>query len=1235
MRGTCARISLLVCALLWTERPAAALDPFKPISHYMHRRWDAEQDLPVNAATALLQSRAGYLWIGSREGLVRYDGVTFTKFDSGNTPCLKDKSILRLAAMPDDSIWVIPVRGVPVRMKDGVFACDPLLEGAPHTLIKAIVPAAGGGAWFGAFGEGVFLIRAGRVIRAYRGQPFDKLSSAKVVDLAVGRDGALWVATNGGGVNRVGPDGTIAVFNEESGLSSNSTTRLFEARDGTMWVGTSQGVTTILGDRVEHIARMPSLMVSALIEDKRGAMWIGTEDGLYRLYDGVVRAYGRRGGSASDTVQVQALLEDREGNLWMGSTGGGIERFSDGPFEPYTSTDGLSDDFVWTVYEDVPGRIWIGTDAGGLNRLEHDELTTYGRAEGLGDDTVRSTLRARDGTLWVGTLRSGLKRFDGETFIAVAADDPRCESDIPAIAENADGELWVAARSTAQTTNGVLCRLRDGKLHVIGAAQGGVEDSLSCMVRAQDGRLLLCGARGLHIIDRGRTTTYSTHDGLSSNFVTAVYEDQDRVLWIGTEQGGLNRFKDGVFAHATTAHGLFDDQTHAIVEDDAGDLWLSSSRGISRVHKRDLQDLLAGRRTRVEPTVYGVEHGMRTVECNGGAQYSAWRASNGRLWFVTRKGVVVVDPRRVETNAIQPQVIIERVTADGVDWSRKPGRALAPGIRALEFTYTATSLISSNRVHFKYKLEGFDSDWVDAANRRTAYYTNLPPGAYRFRVIAANSDGLWNEEGASVAFTLKPYLYQTWWFLVASTIVGFGLVIAVHRLRVRRLRHSERELQVRVEDRTREIAEAAQALRASETYSRAIVGNVGEGIITFDGAGRISRWNAAAERIFSFSAEEAVGNTAALLGLDGASVAFPSAPASSVVEHARRKDGALLPIEIHATAANIDGNAMTIWLVRDLTEARRAEAKVAAMQRELIAASRRAGMAQVATSVLHNVGNALTSVNVSAELVLGTLRRSKVAGLSKAAAMLEREPAELVSFLTETEQGRKLPVYLLKVNEFIQNEHKAAIDELESMGRGIEHIKAIVSAQQSHGKVAGVFELVVLSELLNDAVRLERGLCEMANIVLRVQYDDLPQVRVDRHRLLEIIMNLLVNAREALGELAAGEKREILVRTRLASAGTFSIEVSDSGVGIAAADLIRIFNQGFTTKPDGHGFGLHSSSCAAVELGGHLIAQSAGAGKGACFILTLPIEGASSSPKKPAPNPRLAASTQAVDQQPS
>jgi PAS domain S-box-containing protein len=1204
MRGVLAAFGA-ACAVIAAASPAQALDPHKRITQYMHRAWGTQDGMPQNTVLALFQAPDGYLWLATQEGLGRFDGVAFTSFNKRNTPCLANHWITRMTPMPDGSAWLVPFHGAPVLLRDGVFHCDPLPAGLPADAITAIEPAADGGTWF-ASNQGLFLVVGDRVVRTYRGAPDDLLSSVLIRDLTLGRDGSLWIATDGGGVNRVSRSGAIEVFGAARGLSSDTVTEVIEARDGTIWAATAAGVDTIAAGHIAHVGAVPPVLVRTLIEDSRGALWFGTETGLFRLQGGRMSSYGRDDGLAGPIVG--SLLEDREGNLWVGTFLGvdrGVDRFSDGLFTPYSTPEGLRDGQVWTVFEDAPGRMWVGTESGGLTRLQGESTISFGRTDGLGDDSVRSLFRDRTGTLWVGTYRVGARRWNGAVFEAVPSDDRRCDTNVVAIAEDAEGAVWIATKGLMDDRVGVLCRLQAGRFGVVDPGGGWKEDFFSCMFRTADGRLLVCSSNGLHLFRGTERTTYLKRDGLSSDFLLAAYQDADGVVWIGTGGGGLNRWKDGVFSHATTTDGLFDDTVFGVVEDERGNLWMSSNRGVFRVPKRDLDDLFAGRRRSIESTSYGTDDGMSSSECNGGSQFPVWRASDGRMWFATTKGAVAVDPRDLTGHTRPPPVLIEEFTADGKRRPLTGGIALEPGTRALEFNYTSTSLTSSERIRFQYRLDGFDADWVAAAGRRTAYYTNLPPGSYRFRVIAANSAGVWNQEGASITFELAPQFHQTWWFYASCGAIALSLVFAAHRVRVRHMRLREKVLEEHVAERTRRIAEA-------ESYSRAIVGNVGEGIVTFDREGRISRWNGAAERIFAYTADEAVGKTAGMFGLSGGhEVDATAGPA--MVEHARRKDGAVIPIEVLATEARIDGDSMTIWLVRDLTEARRAEAKVAAMQRELLVASRRAGMAQVATSVLHNVGNALTSVNLSADLVLDTLRRSRAAGLGKAVAMLPSDPAELACFLTETERGRHLSAYLTKVSNAIQQERETAIVELESMEKGMDHIKAIVSAQQSHARVS-VDESVVVAELLDDALGLERSLCETANVAVRRDYGDLPLVRLDRHRLLEIVLNLLVNARESLCDPAVRGERAIALRTRMDGDTCFAIEVSDTGVGIAPENLVRIFNQGFTTKSGGHGFGLHGSSCAAIELGGQLAVHSDGVGAGARFTLTLPIDRAAQAP---------------------
>lgn len=445
------------------------------------------------------------------------------------------------------------------------------------------------------------------------------------------------------------------------------------------------------------------------------------------------------------------------------------------------------------------------------------------------------------------------------------------------------------------------------------------------------------------------------------------------------------------------------------------------------------------------------------------------------------------------------------------------------------------------------------------------------------------------------AYTRAP---RGFYLLCLAAAIALGW--ALHRLRVRRMRAREKELEARVDERTRQIEEAAAALRASEAFASAIVDNVADGIIAFREDGTISRWNAAAANIFRYSEEEAIGRDAHLVQIGRVAA---DVERTRVLDDALRKDGSSVPIEVHATRAEVDGESVSIWLVRDLTEARQADAKVAAIQSQLIEISRRAGMAQVATSVLHSVGNSLTSLSVSASVVLTAMRQSKLGSLARGVNLLAQTQAASPG----DDRARHLPGFLAKVTEVLQEEQAEAIGELEGMERTIEQIEAVVRSQQSRAQFGGVAESTVLNELVDDALRFQRGRCEAAHVGLMVDCAELPRIRVDRARVLEVLLNLLTNAREAVERAPPSDLRHILVRTRRVDRDRVAIDVIDTGVGIPPEHLVEVFAQGFTTKQDGDGFGLHSSACIATELGGTLQANSEGTGQGACFTLVLPM----------------------------
>jgi signal transduction histidine kinase len=425
---------------------------------------------------------------------------------------------------------------------------------------------------------------------------------------------------------------------------------------------------------------------------------------------------------------------------------------------------------------------------------------------------------ARAGGLWIGDYL-GLHLYrDGR----LTDMEPFVDVPVMSIVEDRDGVLWLGTlKGNAPGNPGGLYRLKDGETTHYSVENGLVSSDVRVITQDHQGALWIGTTDGLSRFTDGRFTNYTTGHGLSNDHVRDIYEDADGTLWIGTYGGGLNRFKNGAFTPITTRNGLFDNIVSRILEDARGNFWMSCNRGIYRVSRQELNDAADGKIRAVTSISYGVGDGMATSECNGGAQPAGWKTRDGKLWFPTIKGVVVVDPTMV--NQLPPPVHIEQMLADKISVDLSQPIEIAPGQKDLEIHYTALCFTAPEKVRFKYQLEGYDETWVDAGARRTAYFTHLPPGAYRFRVIAVNNDGVWNMDGASLQFEQLPPFWQTWWFW-SLAIAGVGSLAALaYHQRVSQLKQaktaqeefSRRLIELQEDDRKRIASELHDSLSQS------------------------------------------------------------------------------------------------------------------------------------------------------------------------------------------------------------------------------------------------------------------------------------------------------------------------------------------------------------------------------------------------------------------------------------
>lgn len=753
------RVAALLLLLAGTR--TFALDPNRSLKEFGHQAWLTENGLPQNTVQSIVQTHDGYLWVGTQEGLARFDGLNFTVFDKENTPAFKSNDIRFLVEDRQGRLWISTSYGLVCR-QNGQFTSFTVTEGLPDNSVGPVVEDTGGDIWIGT---------AGGLTRFDNGK-FSTLTveqglSRNVVQTLYARaDGTLLVGTSAG-LQLLSGERFTAVTAPEN-VRPGNITAIAETKNGYLWFGTLDGLYGFDAKTgTSFFVSLPNSRISALRIDRADVLWIATARGLASLRNGKIETFTTDDGLTSNLVL--SLFEDREGSLWIGTEAGGLNLLKSKKFNTYTTKDGLPNDLVKAIYQDTQGGIWIGSNGGGLTLFKNGKFTTWTTRDGLSSDVVLSLAGDADGTIWVGTP-DGLNRFKDGKFQTFTFAEGLSNDLVRSVLVDRNGVLWVGTRDG-------LNSFRDDQFTTYTTRDGLANNFIGAIYEDSKGNLWVGTLGGLNKIRDGKFQTFTTKDGLSSNTVISLYEDASGDLWIGTNGGGLNRFRDGKFVSFTTAA----DVIYRILEDKQQNLWCSSNKGIFRINKSELDKGV------VSPVFYGPADGTLTRECSGGGHPAGWKTTDGRMWFATIKGLAVIDPEHIPLNTSPPPIAIEQLFVDNQSIPLTQKVTLSPGIARLDFYFTALSFIAPENVRFKYKLEGFDDDWIDGGGRRVASYTNLRPGNYKFRVIAANNDGVWNESGAALDFYLQPRFYQTYWFYLLCVLLLALTAWQLYRLRVRRI----------------------------------------------------------------------------------------------------------------------------------------------------------------------------------------------------------------------------------------------------------------------------------------------------------------------------------------------------------------------------------------------------------------------------------------------------------------
>jgi PAS domain S-box-containing protein len=840
-------LPLAALASLLTRPLEAALDPAKALTQYVNEVWTTARGLPQNSALAIVQTPDGYLWVGTENGLARFDGVRFVTFDRRNTPALKSDLIGALLVDQRGNLWIGTHGGGLITLRGGVFENVTGRLGLANDIVSALYEDGGGDLWVGTDGGGLSRVHGNRVETYTRK---DGLADNAVFSLCGDGKGGIWIGTHSGLSHWIGS--RFTTWTKKDGLPSDDIRSVYVDRAGTVWIGTNRdGLVRMDGSGLRTYTTKNGLSANgvwSIMEDTAGTVWIGTGGGgVDRLRGGEFSKFTAKEGLAG--ADVWAIFEDREGSLWIGTAGGGLNQLRSGAFTPIGALEGLSSDVVMSIYQDREGAVWVGTADAGVDRLKDGKIITYTMRDGLADNQVHSITEDGRGDHWFGT-RHGLTRLRNGKFTAYGGNMGAPTEVIQCTFTDSQGDLWVGSRSGLSHFNGQT-------FHTYTTKDGLSHNSVQSIYQDQrDGTLWIGTSGGLDHLANNHFLTYTKKDGLSNDVVWTIAGDSDGTLWLGTSGGGVTRFRNGAFASVTTAAGLFDDSIFQILDDRLGTLWFSCNRGIFSVAKEQLNAFAGHKIQHISARSFDVSDGMRSAECNGGFQPAGNRLNNGVLFFPTMKGIASIQPDHIVTNTVPPSVLVEQTSIDNREFGGTMPFKPPPGKGQLEFQYTALSFIAPEQIRFKYMLEGFDKDWVEAGGRRVAYYTNIPPGDYTFKVIARNADGISSSREATVSLVLPKHFYQTVAFAIFEGLIVLGLIAAAYSVRVRQLRANEAKLVALVEQRT-------EALSSSEKKFRQLAENIHEVFWMMDPrSGALLYVSPAFDQLWGFSAERVLENPA-------------------------------------------------------------------------------------------------------------------------------------------------------------------------------------------------------------------------------------------------------------------------------------------------------------------------------------------------------------------------------------
>jgi len=1135
MRSVAAYRSVTLAAMACLLSAAHALDPHRKISQYVREKWSAANGLPGGAVHAIAQSPDGYLWIGTDKGLVRFDGFSFLPVPPKSLLPQNDP-ILGLITDAEGDLWVRMQTAGILRYNRGKFEN---LASGPNTTVTQVTAIArenAAGMLLSDLMSGTLRLRRGKLDLV---APASILpGAAPALSIAETAGGKIWLGTLGAGLFYLANGRATRVT---QGLTETKINCLLPVGDQELWVGTDHGLFRWSGTGFRRAELGPSLRdqpVLTILRDRDSNIWVGTSRGLLRINASGTSFAEQEGMQRAGAVN--ALFEDREGNLWVGGAMG-LERIRDSAFMTYSTDKGLSSNASGPIYVDGEDRAWFAPEKGGLYWIKDGRVQPV-EPELFEKDVIYS-IAGRDHEIWIGRRQGGLTRLVYRGGIITTEIYGRAnwleQNSVYAAYLGRDGAVW------AGTLSGGISRLKDGKFTTYTTTDGLASNTVSSVLERHDGTIWFGTPNGLSAFSNGKWRTYLLQDGLPSDNVNCLFEDSAGALWIGTS-AGLAYFQMGRMHTLQEVPDSLSEQIVGMVEDKSGRFWIATSNHVLRVPR---DKLLSGVVTAADVREYGQADGLESTE---GVKRSRSVVSDsaGRIWFSLSSGLSVVNPSQINDNSVPALPHIEAITADDNIANLGAFVQIPPSPRRITFGYTGLSLASPERIRFRYFLEGFDSSWSQPVAAREAVYTNLGPGSYRFRLVASNSEGLWNGPETAIALNVAPAYYQTYWFRSSCIAITIALFWAGYQMRVSQLQEQEKKF--------RDALETMPALA-----------------FVVDPNGNRTFFNRGWLEYTGLKSEQASGS--------GWEVTVHPEDLKRVTERWRESQAIGQPLDYEARlrrgsdgvyrwfqtrARPLRDNRGKIvkWcaVANDIEDRKRAEQ----LQADLTHASRVSTMGELVASFSHELAQTITATTNNAKASL---------------RWLQRDPPDLTQVRIGTER-------IIEASAFASE----IINRLRSL----------------YKKAPPKRELVAMNEVICEMAGMLRSEARGHGVSIRADLkDDLPMTVADRVQLQQVLMNLMLNGIEAMKDTGG----VLMVKSQLREKGQIEISVHDTGPGLPVGNADQIFDSFFTTKPQGSGMGLAISKSIVESQSGRIWATM-NEERGATFHFTLPAAPAETNP---------------------